>query len=110
MIGLKTAKGTKQLKLDPSIYESLQKEKVEVGDIIYIESNSGAVKVVIFYTIQSLYNHYTITIQSLYNHYTITNISLVLCELPVESVQQKVPLIFNMVGMVMRHWSLAILN
>jgi len=45
VIGLKTVKGTKQLKLDPSIYESLQKEKVEVGDVIYIESNSGAVKV-----------------------------------------------------------------
>lgn len=44
IIGLKTAKGTKQLKLDPSIYESLQKEKVEVGDVIYIEANSGAVK------------------------------------------------------------------
>merc|ERR1712106_1197400 len=44
IIGLKTAKGTKQLKLDPSIYESLQKERVEVGDVIYIESNSGAVK------------------------------------------------------------------
>ena len=45
IIGLKTAKGTKQLKLDPSIYESLQKEKVEAGDVIYIEANSGAVKV-----------------------------------------------------------------
>ena len=45
IIGLKTAKGTKQLKLDPSIYESLQKEKAEVGDVIYIEANSGAVKV-----------------------------------------------------------------
>ena len=45
VIGLKTAKGTKQLKLDPSIYESLQKEKVEAGDVIYIEANSGAVKV-----------------------------------------------------------------
>ena len=44
VIGLKTSKGTKQLKLDPSIYESLQKEKVQVGDVIYIESNSGAVK------------------------------------------------------------------
>lgn len=44
IIGLKTAKGTKQLKLDPSIFESLQKEKVEVGDVIYIEANSGAVK------------------------------------------------------------------
>merc|ERR1711899_234181 len=44
IIGLKTAKGTKQLKLDPSIYESLQKEHVEVGDVIYIEAKSGAVK------------------------------------------------------------------
>lgn len=35
----------KQLKLDPGIYESLQKEKVNVGDVIYIEANSGAVKV-----------------------------------------------------------------
>ena len=45
IIGLKTVKGTKQLKLDPSIYESLQKERVQIGDVIYIESNSGAVKV-----------------------------------------------------------------
>jgi RuvB-like protein 1 (pontin 52) len=44
IIGLKTTKGTKQLKLDPSIYESIQKEKVTVGDVIYIEANSGAVK------------------------------------------------------------------
>uniref|UniRef100_A0A1B6E6I5 RuvB-like helicase n=1 Tax=Clastoptera arizonana TaxID=38151 RepID=A0A1B6E6I5_9HEMI len=44
VIGLRTAKGTKQLKLDPSIYESLTKEKVEPGDVIYIEANSGAVK------------------------------------------------------------------
>eukprot|EP00051_Salpingoeca_urceolata_P032071 m.14170 g.14170 ORF g.14170 m.14170 type:complete len:457 (-) comp4745_c0_seq1:81-1451(-) len=44
VIGLKTVKGVKQLKLDPTIYESLQKEKVQVGDVIYIEANSGAVK------------------------------------------------------------------
>jgi len=44
VIGLKTSKGTKQLKLDPSIYEALQKEKVVEGDVIYIEANSGAVK------------------------------------------------------------------
>eukprot|EP00123_Amoebidium_parasiticum_P014782 comp22642_c11_seq1/m.34885 comp22642_c11_seq1/g.34885 ORF comp22642_c11_seq1/g.34885 comp22642_c11_seq1/m.34885 type:complete len:302 (-) comp22642_c11_seq1:550-1455(-) len=44
VIGLKTAKGTKQLKLDPSIYDSLLKEKVSVGDVIYIESTSGTVK------------------------------------------------------------------
>lgn len=78
IIGLKTVKGTKQLKLDPTIYDSLQKEKVQtlppatyrpplpyhavcgyteararsprhgaqvaVGDVIYIEASSGAVK------------------------------------------------------------------
>merc|ERR1711865_1162954 len=44
LIGLKTVKGTKQLRLDPSIYEALNKEKVGVGDVIYIEANSGAVK------------------------------------------------------------------
>lgn len=33
------------LQLDPSIFESLQKERVETGDVIYIEANSGAVKV-----------------------------------------------------------------
>lgn len=49
IIGLKTVKGTKQLKLDPSIYESLQKEKVQTGDVIYIEANSGSVKVYIPY-------------------------------------------------------------
>lgn len=43
VIGLKTTKVVKQLKLDPTIYESLQKAKVEVGDVIYIEANSGAV-------------------------------------------------------------------
>ncbi|CAG8774319.1 9219_t:CDS:2, partial [Racocetra fulgida] len=42
IIGLKTVKGTKQLKLDPSIYESIQKERVTVGDVIYIEANTGA--------------------------------------------------------------------
>jgi RuvB-like protein 1 (pontin 52) len=42
MIGLKTTKGSKSLKLAPQIYESLTKEKVQVGDVIYIEANSGA--------------------------------------------------------------------
>ncbi|KAI4386126.1 hypothetical protein MLD38_004086 [Melastoma candidum] len=44
IIGLKTVKGTKQLKLDSTIYDALIKEKVAVGDVIYIEANSGAVK------------------------------------------------------------------
>jgi RuvB-like protein 1 (pontin 52) len=44
IVGLKTTKGQKQLKLDPSIYENIQKEKAAVGDVIYIEATSGAVK------------------------------------------------------------------
>lgn len=45
VIRLKSAKGTKALKLDASIYESIMKEQVTAGDVIYIESNTGAVKV-----------------------------------------------------------------
>ncbi|CAM9525199.1 unnamed protein product [Chrysoparadoxa australica] len=44
VIGLKTTRGAKQLRLDPSIYEALQKAQVTVGDVIYVEANSGAVK------------------------------------------------------------------
>jgi len=44
VIGLKTTKGSKQLRLDPQIYEAIQKEKISVGDVIYIEASSGAVK------------------------------------------------------------------
>lgn len=44
IIGLKTTKGSKQLRLDPSIFDALQKEKVSPGDVIYIEANNGAVK------------------------------------------------------------------
>ncbi|KAG0126913.1 TIP49 C-terminus-domain-containing protein [Tuber indicum] len=44
IVGLKSGKGTKKLRLDPSIYESIQKERVAVGDVIYIEANTGAVK------------------------------------------------------------------
>jgi RuvB-like protein 1 (pontin 52) len=43
-VGLKTTKGSRQIKLDPTVYENLQKEKVQVGDVIYIETTSGAVK------------------------------------------------------------------
>lgn len=44
IVGLKTAKGTKNLRLDPSIYESIQKERATVGDVIYVEANTGTVK------------------------------------------------------------------
>ena len=43
-LGLRTTKGSKQIKLEPTIYENLQKEKVQVGDVIYIETTTGAVK------------------------------------------------------------------
>ena len=35
----------KQLRLDPTIYEAILKEKIIVGDVIYIEHQTGAVKV-----------------------------------------------------------------
>jgi len=44
VVGLKTARGTKQLRLDPSVYEAILKEKIIVGDVVYIEANTGAVK------------------------------------------------------------------
>lgn len=44
LIGLKSAKGQKKLRLDPSIYEAIQKERVSVGDVVYIEANTGACK------------------------------------------------------------------
>jgi RuvB-like protein 1 (pontin 52) len=44
VLSLKTSKGSKTLRLDPTIHDALAKENVTVGDVIYIESNSGAVK------------------------------------------------------------------
>lgn len=44
VITLKSTKGSKTLKLDPSIHDGLSKEGVSVGDVMYIEANSGAVK------------------------------------------------------------------
>jgi|EP00970_Alexandrium_tamarense_P002996 RuvB-like protein 1 (pontin 52) len=44
VITLKSTKGSKTLKLDPSIHDGLSKEGVTVGDVMYIEANSGAVK------------------------------------------------------------------
>ena len=44
IITLRSSRGTKKLRLDPSIYEAIQKERVRLGDVIYIEANTGAVK------------------------------------------------------------------
>eukprot|EP00792_Barthelona_sp_PAP020_P006855 TRINITY_DN3078_c4_g1_i1.p1 TRINITY_DN3078_c4_g1~~TRINITY_DN3078_c4_g1_i1.p1 ORF type:complete len:465 (-),score=158.51 TRINITY_DN3078_c4_g1_i1:81-1442(-) len=41
---LRTTKGTKKLRLHPSVYESIQKQNVNVGDVIYIEENTLALK------------------------------------------------------------------
>ena len=43
VVGLKTAKGVKTLKLDPAIYDGILKEKAALGDVIYIEATTGAV-------------------------------------------------------------------
>lgn len=50
IIGLKTVKGTKQLRLDPSFYEAILKEKVVVGDVVYLEVSTGAVKVCLYFS------------------------------------------------------------
>ncbi|GAB0490960.1 hypothetical protein MMPV_002202 [Pyropia vietnamensis] len=44
VVTLRTARGSKTLKMDASIYEALAKERVSTGDVVYIEANSGAVK------------------------------------------------------------------
>ncbi len=44
MVGLRTMKGSKQLKLDPTIYDAIMKENIAPGDVMYIEAKSGAVK------------------------------------------------------------------
>lgn len=44
LVTLRTAKGSRTLRLDPAIYEALQRERVAAGDVIYIEANGGAVK------------------------------------------------------------------
>jgi len=44
LVTLRTVKGTKSFRLDPTIYTAIQKERVTVGDVIYIESNTGSVK------------------------------------------------------------------
>ena len=43
-VTLRSAKGSRTLKLEPSVYETLLRAKITVGDVIYVESNSGAVK------------------------------------------------------------------
>lgn len=41
---LRTAKGSRTIKLDPSIHEVMLKARVSVGDVVYVEAGSGAVK------------------------------------------------------------------
>ena len=44
VLGLRASKGVRQLKLDPSVYDALLKERVAVGDVVYVEAASGAVR------------------------------------------------------------------
>ncbi|EKM60207.1 uncharacterized protein PHACADRAFT_167633 [Phanerochaete carnosa HHB-10118-sp] len=46
IVSLKTVKGTKQLRLNPFIYEAILKKKIVAGDVIYIKVNTSAVKLV----------------------------------------------------------------
>lgn len=41
---LRSARGSKVLKLESSLYQNMLKEKITIGDVIYIEAASGAVK------------------------------------------------------------------
>lgn len=43
-ISLKTLKGSKRLRISASLYNLVEKENISVGDIVYIESNSGIIK------------------------------------------------------------------
>ncbi|KAL7712599.1 RuvB-like helicase [Entamoeba marina] len=44
VVSLRTSKEAKQLRLDPGIYDKLQREHVGVGDIVSIDAKSGSVK------------------------------------------------------------------
>ncbi|CAD27111.1 DNA helicase domain [Encephalitozoon cuniculi GB-M1] len=41
---LKTSKESKKLKLAPSLYEQIDKQRIVNGDVVYIEVNSGVIK------------------------------------------------------------------
>lgn len=41
---LRTIKGTRTLRLSPKIHEQIAREKIKIGDVIYIETNTGHVK------------------------------------------------------------------
>ena len=44
ILGLKTARGSKQLRLDPAIHAALLRERVAPGDVVYLEAASGSVR------------------------------------------------------------------
>lgn len=49
MLTLKTAKGMKTLRLAPQLHDALQKEKVRVGDVVFVEANTGPFHPVFFH-------------------------------------------------------------
>ncbi|KAF7680994.1 RuvB-like protein 1 [Astathelohania contejeani] len=44
VIALRSSKGSKKLKLSPTLYEAIEKERILVGDVVYIEAGSGIIK------------------------------------------------------------------
>jgi len=40
---LKTRKNTKMIKVDPSVWTQIQKQKIKAGDVVYIEANAGTI-------------------------------------------------------------------
>ncbi|KAL7674102.1 hypothetical protein ACOME3_000382 [Neoechinorhynchus agilis] len=44
MVTMRSIRGTKELKLDPSIYEQMKRQRVQLGDIMQLEANCGRVK------------------------------------------------------------------
>lgn len=44
LMTLRTSKESKKLKLSPTLYEQIDKQKIVNGDVVYIEVNSGVVK------------------------------------------------------------------
>lgn len=44
VLGLKSLKGTKTLRLDPAAYDGLLRAGVKIGDIVHVEAGSGIVK------------------------------------------------------------------
>jgi RuvB-like protein 1 len=43
-IMLKAGKGSRKIKVSAALYEQIEKQKIVIGDVVYIEANSGVIK------------------------------------------------------------------